>query len=252
MSIEISGLLRICADRSSRKPLPRSRRRADELCSASPGWPRTGAPDRPVRTHRSAAQAFTPDLWSHRHLVGQALPGACPDGGATPAPDRVREDPRMTTSSNGKPCLASPLALLPGPAGDHRRPRMDFAALDAARTPSAQLKAVGAAWGRRSHPDGEPADGFLRYGTEEVPVLGPDESGRSSGGVVRGHAHRRGVRRTWTWLIASRCPRWPVSRRDGRRPRDHQRRRGSSAGQPHCAGAGLRGQSRSLPARLEG
>ena len=42
-----------------------------------------------------------------------------------------------------------------------------------------QLKAVGAAWGVGFTPDGEPADGFRRYAIEEVPVLGPEESGQA-------------------------------------------------------------------------
>jgi hypothetical protein len=41
-----------------------------------------------------------------------------------------------------------------------------------------QLKAVGAAWGVGFTPDGEPADGFRRYGAEEVQVLGPEESAK--------------------------------------------------------------------------
>ena len=35
-----------------------------------------------------------------------------------------------------------------------------------------QLKVVGEAWGVGFTPDGEPANGFLRYVAEEVPVLG--------------------------------------------------------------------------------
>ena len=42
-----------------------------------------------------------------------------------------------------------------------------------------QLKVVGEAWGVGFTPDGEPANGFLRYVAEEVPVLGPEESGQA-------------------------------------------------------------------------
>ena len=55
-----------------------------------------------------------------------------------------------------------------------------------------QLKAVGVAWGVGFTPDGEPADGFRRYRTEEVPVFGPEESGQAPEKSSTGPAHRRG------------------------------------------------------------
>jgi hypothetical protein len=63
-----------------------------------------------------------------------------------------------------------------------------------------QLKAVGAAWGVGFNPDGEPADGFRRYRIEEVPVLGPEESGQApeeSSEVTLTDEETR----TWMWLI---------------------------------------------------
>ena len=63
-----------------------------------------------------------------------------------------------------------------------------------------QLKAVGAAWGVGFTPDGEPADGFRRYGAEEVPVLGPVESGQApeeSSEVTLTDEETE----TWMWLI---------------------------------------------------
>ena len=63
-----------------------------------------------------------------------------------------------------------------------------------------QLKAVGEAWGVGFTPDGEPADGFHRYAIEEVPVLGPDESGQApeeSSEVTLTDEETE----TWMWLI---------------------------------------------------
>ena len=95
----------------------------------------------------------------------------------------------MINSSNGKPRRASPqfyfLARLE--AADGREWfSLHWTDEDAER----QLKAVGAAWGVGFTPDGEPADGFRRYGAEQVPVLGPEESGEL-GGVVRARSPTR-------------------------------------------------------------
>ena len=63
-----------------------------------------------------------------------------------------------------------------------------------------QLKAVGAAWGVGFTPDGEAADGFRRYAIEEVPVLGPEESGQApeeSSEVTLTDEETE----TWMWLI---------------------------------------------------
>ena len=59
---------------------------------------------------------------------------------------------------------------------------------------------MGAAWGVGFTPDGEPADGFRRYGAEEVPVLGPEESGQApeESSEVTLTDEEFG---TWTWLI---------------------------------------------------
>ena len=73
-----------------------------------------------------------------------------------------------------------------------------------------QLKAVGAAWGVGFTPDGEPADGFRRYGIEVVPVLGPEESGQAPEESGQAPEVPPEVTLTdeelgaWTWLI-DRC-----------------------------------------------
>ena len=63
-----------------------------------------------------------------------------------------------------------------------------------------QLKAVGVAWGVGFTTDGEPADGFRRYRTEEVPVLGPEESGQAPEESSEVTLTDEEVG-TWTWLI---------------------------------------------------
>ena len=68
-----------------------------------------------------------------------------------------------------------------------------------------QLKAVGTAWGVEFTPDGDPADRFRRYGVEDVPVLGPEESGEAPDGSpeVTLTDEETG---TWMWVIDRRVP----------------------------------------------
>ena len=76
---EISELLRICVDRSSEASIAPITAERNSVRRVRAG--RGLAPPRPARTHRSAAQALRPDLWVHRHQLGQTLQGACSDVG---------------------------------------------------------------------------------------------------------------------------------------------------------------------------
>ena len=73
-------------------------------------------------------------------------------------------------------------------ADDHEWTSLHLTYEDAER----QLKAVGAAWGVGFTLDGEPADGFRRYGIGQVPVLGPEESGQAPEESWMSTTHRRG------------------------------------------------------------
>ena len=55
-------------------------------CAGRQYWACRLASGRPARADRPAAQALRPDLWTHRHLVGPAVPGARPDVRRCPAP----------------------------------------------------------------------------------------------------------------------------------------------------------------------
>ena len=59
---------------------------------------------------------------------------------------------------------------------------------------------MGAAWGVGFTLDGEPADGFRRYDIEQLPVLGPEESGQAPEESLTFTLTDEETG-TWTWLI---------------------------------------------------